>query len=86
MSTLNDFQSTASRVYGGGDFYGITYIEESQNVGDGLFGFIITELSTHEDCRDKETALQRLKSAQAELQVVIDAIETLPDETVKSER
>lgn len=67
MSNLNEWQIAVARVYGGGDYAHHKTLEETQEVGDGLYTFIQRELSAEEDCENAGRALLRLDTAIADL-------------------
>lgn len=74
-ATLNPHQRIVAKVYGMGDYSHLKRYEECSDVGDGLFTFIIRELS---DCTGKggrDTAIQRMYSAIADIEVVLAALE-----------
>lgn len=75
--TLNDVQRKVIEVYGKGDFSHVTMQQELDECGDGLFRFLMVELSSSEDCTDVETACQRVANAIGDLENVLQHLETL---------
>lgn len=70
---FNEWQKVMMRAYGGGDYKGFSP-ETVHQVADGLFQFLVTELSESEDCVDMEEALKRVDRATQELHSVADAL------------
>ena len=74
------WSKTAAQIYCGGDFSHFATTTEIDRgdlaaCGDGLFRFLMTELSAEEDCDSREEAVRRLESARRNLDEVIVAIE-----------
>jgi|GEM_PF-1282647 len=80
---LNPYQITAAQEYAGGDFAWIIDHEDWRHalsdIGDTHFVFLMRELSTAEDCEDKDDALSRLQKAADEIETIYDAIDALDD-------
>lgn len=76
---LNPIQTAAKNVYGGGDYAHHETMADAQDAlnGDGLYTFIMRELADDGGPMTTETAIQRMESAQADIQTVIDAINKL---------
>lgn len=77
--SLNKFQRAAAKVYGGGDFSHVQNLDETKDVGDGLFSFLMSEISDKDI--DIETVLNRLGRAIADIEDVIFEIVTTDDST-----
>lgn len=75
LGRLNKIQKLAARAYGDGDFSHVKTTEESQDVGDGLFSFIMRELADDGGPMDGETALNRMHGARRDIDSVISALE-----------
>lgn len=73
---FNPFQRTCAATYGDGDFAHVQNIDEARDAHDTLFTFLMVELDTAEGCTDREEAVRRLEMAQANIQDVIDAVQT----------
>lgn len=71
---LNEFQTVAINSYSGGEYKGIKDPDEAHEVGDGLFWFIMCELSDEEDVEDTDMAVSRLETAVRDLEEVIEAL------------
>lgn len=69
MRGLNRYQQMIVDGYAGGEFAQVSSLAESEQVGDGLFSFLIRELADSEDCDSLESAIQRLS-------VVIEEVNT----------
>lgn len=86
MIHMNSYQAAVARDYGGGDFNDFperaTWREDLDDCGDGLFRFLMVELSEAEDCTSKAVAVQRLQNAVRDITGAIDAVDALPDEKV----
>lgn len=80
MNELNAIQRAVAAAYGGGDFAYVETLEECRRADDGLFTFIMIELSEKEDCTDIDEALRRMEIAQEELESVTFALERLQAE------
>lgn len=73
--SLNEFQRTAAKCYGDGDFAHCADLAEAQEVGDGLFSFIMRELANDGSApMDAETARGRMRSAIRDIEHVLQAI------------
>lgn len=70
---FNAWQKVMMQAYGDGDYEGYSP-ETVHQVADGLFQFLVTELSESEDCVDMEEALKRVDRATQELHSVADAL------------
>lgn len=70
---FNEWQKVMMQAYGGGDYKGFSP-ETVHQVAEGLFKFLVAELSTSEDCEDMDEALKRVDRATAELHNVADAL------------
>lgn len=85
-NALNSFQRACALTYGQGDYGYLTdekasdydlLRKEFDTVADGLFTFLMVELSDREDCESRTVALQRLRHARDDIQEVIDTIESM---------
>jgi len=79
---LNGMQLAVLKDYGDGDFaHHATQEELSQGdlngLGDSLLYFILVELSDKEDCESVDMGIQRLNTAQDELDVCLVALTAL---------
>lgn len=74
MTKLTDWQKLVAQVYGDGDYAENETLEDTQNVGDGLYTFIQRELDPAEDCTEIKYAIRRVRGAIADLQVVETAL------------
>ncbi|WP_414463335.1 hypothetical protein [Hyphomicrobium sp. DY-1] len=78
---MNKWQAAVCATYGGGDYRHLRrsprWKDALDDVGDGLFRFLMIELSSGEDCTDAATALRRLASAQADIDTAIAAVTAL---------
>jgi len=59
---FDKIQAEVLRLYNEGDHL-VFKKDDIANCGDGLLKFLLVELSAGEDCKDVETAVQRLGSA-----------------------
>lgn len=77
---FNAYQIAAKTVYGGGDYANIKTMAETnlETSGDGLFGFIMRELRDDGGPMDLALALQRMRSAQSDIEAVIAEIQKVP--------
>lgn len=75
MSKLNKFQRLVADTYAGGDFAWVEIFEQTVDIGDGLFEFLMREFG--DDEIDLETVLQRVRKAQEQVADVVDALEVL---------
>lgn len=77
---LNPFQRAVALAYAHGDFAHMATLQGDalsaalKECGDGLFRFIMTELSTSEGCRNLDDAVGRLHAAVEQLQDAADAV------------
>ncbi len=53
--------------YGSGEFSYCKTVDEALDVGDGLFAFLLTELSEDEDCENYAEAFTRLDTIKREI-------------------
>lgn len=76
---MNPHQAAVARAYAAGEFFYLAddpnWRANLQNCADGLFRFLMIELSSTEDCDDDAEALQRLRMAENEIQDAIAAIQ-----------
>lgn len=56
-----------ARFYEGGEFLHVESLQDVADCGDGLFRFLVAELSPTEDCHDAEEAIRRLQTAVSQL-------------------
>ena len=70
MSKLNKAQKICRKNYASGDFNYCASAEEARDIGDSLFGFLMTELSDEEDCIGRDTALARMANVVREVSEV----------------
>ena len=68
---MEPWQIEASRVYGGGDYFGQTDFED---VGDTLYTALQRELSLAEGCDSETEARRRIAAMIADLELVLNAI------------
>lgn len=72
-----------ARFYEGGEFLHVASWEDVENCGDGLFRFLVVELSPDEDCHDAEEAIGRLQRAVEQLVALEEKLgEVAPAEEV----
>jgi hypothetical protein len=79
---MNEFQKKTCGAYAAGDYAWVPEEETAgnrlsemlDNCGDGLFKFLMVELSDEEDCKTVETARQRIGTAIHELQELLTVI------------
>jgi hypothetical protein len=78
---MNPCQAAVARAYASGEFahYAVDpdWRTAIENCGDGLFRFLMIELSTTEDCHTVADAVQRLRSAYTDLATANAAIAAL---------
>jgi len=79
---VNKYQATLCDAFSHGDY---AYLAQSKHwrrdlegLGDTLFKFLMTELSTGEGCEDEEEAVRRLQAVSSDVLNVVGAIEALP--------
>jgi len=70
---MNRYQQQASESYADGEYQGI----EPEQLGDGLFTFVMSELSEREDCDCIEAAISRMEMAAHEIEQVLDGLHDL---------
>jgi hypothetical protein len=75
---MNRFQTCVSLAYSDGHFAQLasseTWRKDLDQLGDGLFRYLILELSTHEDCETWAEAMRRVDGAVHELEQVLSAL------------
>ena len=71
---LNKSQQVAAEAYEGGEFAHVQSADEATTLGDGLFAFIMRELSDPEDCHGLGTATRRMDTAQIQINAVHTAL------------
>lgn len=76
---MNRYQKVIVEHYGNGDFSYVTTEEQSKDIGDSLFTFLITEFANQEGCEDRITALSRCDTIIKDLQVIQHQLEQLND-------
>lgn len=64
---LNRAQRIVADTYEGGEFAHVQSIDDARDVGDGLFLFLMVELSDDEDCLDQDEAIRRVAVATEQL-------------------
>lgn len=64
---LNEYQKIIAAGYEGGEFDYVASLEEAMRVGDGLFSFLMAELSDAEGCDCLDTAICRLEAIEREV-------------------
>ena len=77
---LNPFQRVVANKYACGDFSYCETLSDTQDVGDGLFSFLMRELNDDDDDgepMDASTANQRLQSAIDDLSAAANAVQEL---------
>lgn len=79
MTTFNKAQQIVLQTYGGGDYAHIDNIKGCRNVGDGLFTFLMTELSDDESCDTLEIAINRVTTASNQLLDLRDMLVVLKE-------
>lgn len=72
---LDPIQRFVAQNYAYGEFAHIETPDEVDTIGDGLFGFLITELSVAEGCDSKEETLRRLDNIRDQLAHLRKAID-----------
>lgn len=80
MNEFNAYQRTALNAYQDGEARHINNLEDAEAYGDTLLLFILLDLSTAEDCETIADARSRMESAINDLEMVLDALEGIPDE------
>lgn len=71
---LDPFQRFIAQCYADGEFAYIETPSEAETTGDGLFAFLISELSVSEGCTSKEEARRRLDKISDQLNDLAIAI------------
>lgn len=74
---LNQFQRVVADKYACGDFAFCETLSDTQDVGDGLFSFLMRELNDDGEPMDASTANQRLQSAIDDLSAAANAVQEL---------
>jgi len=74
MTKFNEFQRVAIRAYADGD---LAYLldgdgTDTQDIGDGLFTFILRELG--DDDMDIDLAIQRMNTVRDDINTVLQAL------------
>lgn len=74
---LNIYQNIAKKAYCSGEFSYVKSADEyeADQLGDGLFKYVMNELSTDGDLIDKADGVRRLENAISELKEVRDALD-----------
>ena len=75
---MNRFQVRATTVYSEGAYAPLanseTWLRDVEELGDGLFKYLIVELSTRENCETWTEAIERIDHAIQELERVSTAL------------
>ncbi len=71
---LTNWQRVIKDKYAGGEFDHLTFWQEEDTVGDGLFEFLMREFSAYEDCEDRQDAQRRMLTIMREVMEVMDAV------------
>jgi hypothetical protein len=75
---MNPWQKLCCEVYGGGQFKEVAKIKDWRahldELGDGLFKFLIIELSDREDCNGWDDAFDRLCGAMSDINDIMQAM------------
>jgi len=71
---LTEIQKIARDNYAGGNFSHVESVEETEDVGDTLFEFVMRELAPSEDCDSLDEAIRRMETAKREIEEVIEAL------------
>lgn len=74
MTKIDPIQRIVADSYCGGDFSHVKTMEEVKYCGDGLFAFLMSELSMSEDCGNINTAMGRILIIRQQLLRVEDAL------------
>lgn len=72
---FNEYQKLAAKHYCGGEMSHVQDDEDVRNCGDGLFRFIMVELSDTEDCDTDDTAKMRMEQASEDLLTMSNTFE-----------
>ena len=80
MSEFNAYQRAALNAYQDGEVRHFNSIKDAEAWGDTLLLFILQDLSDTEDCETIADARSRMESAINDLEMVLDALEGIPDE------
>ena len=75
---MNRAQQIVAETYCGGELNRPDVMETLDNCGDGLFRFLMVELSDEEDCTDTDDAYNRVANAINQLE---DLLAVLDKET-----
>jgi NTP pyrophosphatase (non-canonical NTP hydrolase) len=70
---LTKFQRLVAETYEGGEFSWVRTEEGSENVGDGLFSFLIREAG--QAGKSPDELLRMMRKAEEEVREVADAVE-----------
>ena len=75
-TNLNRAQIICKASYCAGEFdsHEIASTEDAQEIGDGLFSFLMRELADSEDCSGLDEACNRMRRIVAEVQDVYSAL------------
>lgn len=76
---MNQFQQLIVEHYGDGDFSYIETEDQTKDIGDSLFSFLIVEFSSSEGCEHKETAMSRIDTIIKDLFVIQNQFEQCDD-------
>ncbi|MCK5605073.1 hypothetical protein KAR91_24500 [Candidatus Pacearchaeota archaeon] len=64
------FQKAVAESYVGGEFNNDEVLDNMDDCGDGLFKFLMTELSEEEGCDSYDEAVRRLSTIQRQIEEV----------------
>ena len=76
---LDKFQRIVAGSYEGGEFSHVSGITGASEMGDGLFRFLLAEISEAEGCDSLEEAHRRLHTAKRQINEILQAIEDEDD-------
>ena len=82
---FNDFQVTAKTYYCKGEFSAVENMSEVEKCGDGMFIFIMNELSTASGCDSNKEAHTRLGLASSQLLNLAPYLSPLKEESCSSQ-
>lgn len=76
---LDKFQRIVADSYKEGEFSSVGIIQEAKDLGDGLFTFLMIELSEDEDCDSIEEAISRINKIISQVRQVCQALHAEED-------
>ena len=72
---LDRFQRIVADSYEDGEFSHVNSLTGASEMGDGLFRFLLAEISESEDCDSQEEAMRRLHNARRQIEEVMQAFD-----------